>query len=261
MSHSGGLISYITLLWTLPDLNIGVYASVNGPGYGSNSGIHNIVSFYYIVDHLLGLEPWLNQTTACTFPKPWKKENDTEPSKQRKAEPFRRFAGGPIVAQDWLLTEKDTKEIRPDHNIIDMVQDATEFDGSYNYPLFAEVIVYSNSSNLHLNSNHIHGLLHLTQDKDTFLFEVTYPWELAIYYNMTQMMNITFLRDEKTETVNGLQFHLEVDITYTKQLVKTSVLFPDNADQLKKLKNEPMVFEPQALKYSKKQKLLFKKMQ
>ena len=266
MSHNGGLISYITLLWTIPDLNIGVYASVNGPGYGSNSGNHNIVSFYYIVDHLLGLEPWLNQTTACTFPKPWKMENDTEPSKHKKADRFRRFTGA-IVAQDWLLTErkpdqlmeKDTEEIRPDQNIIDMVQDASEFDGSYNYPLFAEVNVYSNSSNLHLNSNHIHGLLHPTQDKDTFLFEVTYPWELAIYYNTTQMMNITFLRDEKTKTVNGLQFHLEVDISYTKQLVKTSVLFPDNADQPKKLKNEPMVFEPKALKHSKLQKLFFKK--
>ena len=259
MSHSGGLISYITLLWTIPDLNIGVYASVNGPGYGSNSGIHNIVSFYYIVDHLLGLEPWLNQTTACTFPKPWKMENDTELSKHKKGNRFRRFAGEPIVAQDWLLPEKDAEEIRTDPNISDMVQDTTKFDGSYNYPLFAEINVYTNSSNLHLNSNHIHGILHPTQDKDTFLFKVTYPWELATYYNTTQLLNITFLRDEKTETVNGLQFHLEVDVTYTKQLVKTSVLLPDNGDKPKKLNNEPMFFEPQALKYSKLQKLFLKK--
>ena len=261
MSHSGGLFSYITLLWTLPDLNIGVYASVNGPGYGSYSGIHNIVSFYYIVDHLLGLEPWLNKTTACTFPKPWKKENDTKPSKH--------IAGGLTVAQDWLLTEmkpdqmmeKDTKETRPDPDIIDMVPDATEFDGSYNFPLFAEVNVYSNSSNLHLNSNRIHGLLHPTKDKDTFSFEITHPWEFAPHDNITQMINITFLRDEETEIVNGLQVHLEVDVTYTKQIVKTSVLFPDNADQPKKSNSGPMIFEPQALKYSKLQKLFFKIMQ
>ena len=242
LSHSGGLFSYITLLWTIPDLNVGVYASVNGPGYGSYSGIHNIVSFYYIVDHLLGLKPWLNQTTACTFPKPWKKEKDTESStKHLKVDHFRLGSETPLDSNK--ATNMDTAEIISDTGILDMVPDATEFDGSYKYPLFAEVNVYLNSSNLHLNSNRIHGLLHPTKDKDTFSFEITHPWEFAPHDNITQMMNITFLRDEETEIVNGLQVHLEVDVTYTKQIVKTSVLYPDNADQPKKSNSGPMIFD------------------
>ena len=69
--HSGGLYSYKTMLWTFPDMNTGLFTSISGPASGMDDYFHRIVSFYFMADHVLGLTPWLNKTTACSFPEPW----------------------------------------------------------------------------------------------------------------------------------------------------------------------------------------------
>lgn len=183
MKHSGGLYSYISLLWTFPDMGVGIFASVNGPGYGLLSTFHNALSFSYISDYLLGLEPWLNSTTACTFPKPW---------------------------QNGTSTASEVKET-PSH-----VDNFTDYEGSYGNHLFADAEVYSNTSSLYLNSNHIHGILHPSTEQDKFQFEITYPWEFSPHDNNTQRPNITFNRDQTTGMVNALTVQLEVGLKYFK---------------------------------------------
>lgn len=49
---------------------MGVFVAANGAtGEGSSTGERLILS--YVSDVLLGLQPWLNSTTACSFPLPW----------------------------------------------------------------------------------------------------------------------------------------------------------------------------------------------
>ena len=68
ISHSGDIVGYHSLMTLLPDVNIGLFSSVNGADLTSNG---RRLFHSYIMDVLLGLEPWLNTSTVCTFPEPW----------------------------------------------------------------------------------------------------------------------------------------------------------------------------------------------
>ena len=71
MWHSGGLTTYKTRVWLYPDVGLGLFVSSNGPlGAASSWGL--ILTLQYLSDLLLGEEPWLNTSTLCTFPEPWK---------------------------------------------------------------------------------------------------------------------------------------------------------------------------------------------
>ncbi|VDI52692.1 Hypothetical predicted protein [Mytilus galloprovincialis] len=68
--HTGGLYGFTSVLGFIPSKNISVFLNSNGLG---KSGFRNTMlpTMYYIVDTLLELEPWLNETTACSYPSPW----------------------------------------------------------------------------------------------------------------------------------------------------------------------------------------------
>ncbi|XP_064644453.1 uncharacterized protein LOC135498182 [Lineus longissimus] len=71
--HSGELSGYMSSIWLIPDENIGIFTSTNGPvRLDTWDGLR--VIHHYIADVLLGLEPWLNSTSACKFPDPWLSE-------------------------------------------------------------------------------------------------------------------------------------------------------------------------------------------
>lgn len=65
--HRGRTRGFMSHLSWLPDVNIGVF-------YSTTTG-QDLMSLYvvpmYIKDLLLGENPFLNLTTACTFPEPW----------------------------------------------------------------------------------------------------------------------------------------------------------------------------------------------
>ncbi|KAK6173053.1 hypothetical protein SNE40_016587 [Patella caerulea] len=68
--HSGGITTHSSRLWFYPENNVGVYAAVNGPQ--TREKIYALRALMsYASDMLLGEEPWLNDTTVCTFPAPW----------------------------------------------------------------------------------------------------------------------------------------------------------------------------------------------
>ena len=64
--HTGTSWGYGGLVTLLPDSQIGIYSSITGSdrGYHGRRLLH-----IYIMDLLLGVTPWLNLTTACTFPR------------------------------------------------------------------------------------------------------------------------------------------------------------------------------------------------
>ena len=75
--HSGSTFGYRALLTFLPKCNHGVFLALSGtdPDYLFRTNVH-----LYIMDLLLGHEPWLNATTLCSFPEPWHRK-DTSLSK------------------------------------------------------------------------------------------------------------------------------------------------------------------------------------
>lgn len=75
--HTGSFYGFTSVVGLIPSKNIGVYLNANGLG---EAGFRNTMlpTMYYIFDTLLGIEPWLNETTACTFPSPWVQPKSTE---------------------------------------------------------------------------------------------------------------------------------------------------------------------------------------
>ncbi|KAL4240720.1 hypothetical protein ACF0H5_001508 [Mactra antiquata] len=67
-THSGSTYGYVSLITLLPDKNVGVFTTMTGPDPGIlfRTNIHT-----YIADLALGVEPWMNRSTVCTFPEPW----------------------------------------------------------------------------------------------------------------------------------------------------------------------------------------------
>ena len=68
LQHTGGLYGYGALSTILPDMDIGVFLALNG---ADETLFGRGLTHIYIMDLLLGKEPWLNTTTGCTFPRPW----------------------------------------------------------------------------------------------------------------------------------------------------------------------------------------------
>ena len=85
--------------------------------------------------------------------------------------------------------------------------------------LFSGAEVSTNSTELSLKANRMVGTLRPSSDKDRFLWGITHPWEIAVYYtddnNITRFMNITFLRDKHGDVI-AFKAGFEVDLTFTK---------------------------------------------
>ena len=164
-------------------MDIGIFASVNGPGIGREAWDHLSVTLYYIADHLLGLEPWLNETTSCFFPNPW---------------------------ANWTAPEAKMETPINDDNL-------TDYQGSYGNRMFPDITVSAGNSTLQLDSNKIHGILSPSLEKDRFLFDITEPWEYATNTSQYALpTNVTFGRDATSGNVTKLTLKLEIDLTYTK---------------------------------------------
>lgn len=187
--HSGGLLSHTTLFEAYPDMDIGISASVNGPDFWNDSLAHLTTVLYYLSDHLLGLEPWLNETTACTYPAPWNNDTETKPK---------------------------------DPEVPVTIDNASEFEGVYSYPLFPTAEVMTNDSNLLMDINRLHGILHPSSEKDRFLWEITAPWELANLMYGDTFYNITFFRDNTTGAVAGFRMVDSWELKATTPFTKTS---------------------------------------
>ncbi|XP_053386925.1 uncharacterized protein LOC123542314 [Mercenaria mercenaria] len=186
--HSGGLFSYITHVWMFPDINAGVYASVNGPALNKLPGYAVRTVLYYISDKLLGKEQWLNETTTCEFPQLWrhKTTNSTAPESLGKLQNPSEYVG---------------------------------YYGSHYLPGINVSAKVGDASSLSFQMNKLGGILHSTQDKDRFLMEITSPWEFMTAFlddnNATTMINSTFVRNDDG-VVQSLELQFEVKVVYSK---------------------------------------------
>ena len=180
--HKGRSLSYATMFAFYPDKDIGMFASVNGPALKTLQLQHITTLLYYISDNQLGLEPWLNQTTACTFPEPWANKPDTA-----SKEP-----GVPIT-----------------------VENRTDYTGEFSNPLFHGVEVSTNSTTMFIKAKpRLSGILQPSSEKDRFLWQITNPWDVALQYK-TRVITITFLRDESGD-IKAFKARFDVDLSFTK---------------------------------------------
>ncbi|XP_052783040.1 uncharacterized protein LOC128219269 [Mya arenaria] len=192
--HSGGFWSYITLVWLFPEENIGIFISTNGGMLEDYQYTSLTTTMYYLADLLLDKEPWLNSSTACSFPEPWKDETDSR------------------------LTE-----------ISAFLPDISEYTGIYGNEFQPEFILTVNGSSqtqLNFESGRLGGNLYSTQDKDRFLMEITYPWELYVplmdHNNVTTKTNVTFVRE--AGTVTSMNINISTNITFTKGVSMLDVI-------------------------------------
>ncbi|XP_053375802.1 uncharacterized protein LOC123533279 [Mercenaria mercenaria] len=194
--HSGGLFSYVTLLMMFPDINAGLYASVNGPAINGVSAyaLRNILS--YITDELIGKEQWLDETNSCPSP----------------------------------LLSPNTSTTSTPPEPLGSLQNPSEYMGYYASHFLPGLMVSTKSgddSSLSFQMNRLGGILHSTQDKDRFLMEVTAPWEYMVSYfddnDEAIMINSTFLRNEEG-VVTSLEVDLEVKVVYSKDVPALSYL-------------------------------------
>ncbi|XP_052278708.1 uncharacterized protein LOC127877099 isoform X2 [Dreissena polymorpha] len=187
--HSGGLFSYITLLWIFPEQKFGLFASTNGPGLSESQSTAMRTTFYHVADCLLGLEPWINITTSCTFPEPWRTANDTDSS---------------TVEDAVVLTN------------------AKKYEGFYISPYVSGIRVEeddTSNTSMRFRMGNMGGALYATVDKDRFLMEIRTPWELSVMFidqnNVTLKTNVTFLWTG--DHVNTLQAHFPVPVNFTRR--------------------------------------------
>lgn len=82
--HSGSTWGYRSFLTLLPDLNIGVFSVMTGvdEDYPFRTSLH-----MYLMDQALGDSPFIDNTTICTFPEPWKSRAGS--GRRRRAAPDR----------------------------------------------------------------------------------------------------------------------------------------------------------------------------
>ncbi|XP_045161602.2 penicillin-binding protein 4-like [Mercenaria mercenaria] len=163
--HSGGLFSYVSLLWLYPDEQLGVFANINGPGTVRDPGYALKAVLSYVSDILLSQTPWLNIETACSYPSPWVNSSfsiDTNPE--------------------------------PDNFTNDRLDD---FVGKYGNELLPDITISvkergSENEYLWLEMNRIKGELLLTADVNVFKFKMEDPWEYAIERVLAENLIITY---------------------------------------------------------------------
>ena len=150
-----------------------------------NSTYHSGAVVHKLSDYLLGLDPWLNETTACSYPEPWGKKIELKAGDLET----------PIT-----------------------VSNVAELEGSYKSQIFPDIDISYNSTDLLFTANKIHGILHASSEKDRFLFELHYPLEYSLTDNQAKpLLNVTFSRDAASQSITKLTLKMEVDVDYEKR--------------------------------------------
>ena len=174
----------------------GIFESTNGGVIKNLQSRALSTSSYFLTNKLLGVEQWINQSNVCTFPEPWRVDNDTSTA--------------------W--TELSVPR-----------QDLDKFVGVYGNHYIPSMDVQrdpSSSYRLKLRSGILEGFLHTTQDSWRFLLEIRKPVEFAMLLldndNQTVKSNVTFEMKEGFAT--RLYFNTGVNLTYTRDVDITDAI-------------------------------------
>lgn len=156
--HTGRLLAFETRMTILRGAKLGIFSACNGPASLSTE-IHQVVH-YMITDSLLNLTNWLDDTTACTFPKPWSLNFPrTKPRKIEMPIAVKTESSRIIVSpREWFMSIKPDEKNGNGMNENSYFKQWLEahydlYTGIYGHPLFGNFsVTYSNSDgNLHFS--------------------------------------------------------------------------------------------------------------
>lgn len=163
--HSGGILSYKTQVWLLPELEAGIFVVANGP---LTEKWHMVNIAMHITDHLAGETPWLDTNTSCTFPAPWQQQEET------------------------LQNETHQDADDPTQHPLEY------YTGKYSNPAFGEIRILKNISTNRLKMNmgrFLEADLMYDQKTNTFFSKL-----INKYWYMNLRIPLEF---KKLETVDG----------------------------------------------------------
>ncbi|XP_002731344.1 uncharacterized protein LOC100376556 [Saccoglossus kowalevskii] len=187
--HAGAYPAFGSKLTIYKDVNIGIFTATNGP-YGIND--HDAMSRIqaYASDILLGEEPWLNTTTACTFPEPW--EEKSIPAEQYN------IWGGPSQANSVLaLSDLQLNATRP----------LGDYEGIYNHKALGNTTIYMDESATLRYNYGTYGIGELKRTGDEFIFmatlEGTMSW--ALDYHLSGLCPVSFFSSDGIN-IDGFTF-------------------------------------------------------
>ena len=157
-------------------MDLGLFASVNGPPTPEASAALQML-LHFVSDLALGEEPWLNTTTACTFPRPWRKPRPKPPPSPRD-----------------LMTPR-TSHALPNNQ--------QEYVGVYKNPGFDDAIITFNESQNVLQfqmGNLLRALLLYNETLDTFFTKC-----VDIYWFNDDRMPMRFHKSETDGRIDILE--------------------------------------------------------
>lgn len=134
----------------LPDVRAGMFFSSSGPG-DSESIVATRAIAAFISDKILGKDPWLNHSTACTFPAPWK------PGKESEAKDQARGRGRASYQEDFAIVDTPLSP-SPEDNF-----DLSTFTGTYGHMGFGSIVFYEEKGDLYMKYGRLgRGILRKT---------------------------------------------------------------------------------------------------
>ncbi|KAL3881024.1 hypothetical protein ACJMK2_033224 [Sinanodonta woodiana] len=186
--HDGVFGAYQSLEWLFPDMNIGVFLSINGPGTPQIPFRAVRTIMYFVSDLLLGEKPWLNQQTSCTFPVPFVQE--------------------PMQYQIRLHNAPPPPP--PPRNLL-------EYIGQYGSPLFPDSIVSTNkgSQTLILQIGALLFTVFPTNHIDVYELHLIAPVEVALSEGaeFKPIPTITFIREA---FITGFVANFGADVVFRR---------------------------------------------
>ena len=195
--HTGTSWGYGALLTLIPSLNIGIYTGINNQDSRFTT---RQVMHMYIMDLVMGFEPWLNETTACTFPKPWITSQPKSPS---------------------AATEE-----------FDSARPLVDYTGTYGNFAFGNMSVVSENGQLKIHYGKIgRWKLSPLKEKDEFVgdgYDIMWPLSLP---------RIIFGEDKTNRKVNSLaipKFNKESPVRFFRGLKMSDAPAPPTECQDKK---------------------------
>lgn len=153
--------------------------------------LQNIAAF--ASDIILGLEPWLNTSTVCTYPAPWEERND-------------------------VTQARDHLEIR-----WNLSRPMTDYEGLYDHPCFGHIIVgVEDNDRLQLEYGRFGKMVLVPMDEMNFLgYFVDKLWFVTNSDGNTAPFNVSF--DFQGDRVKEIRFPIDFSQKPTKFVRGTGV--------------------------------------
>lgn len=139
--HSGGIVTYSSRLWLFPGVGAGLFVATNGPQTRDKGQALTAITGM-AADLLLGETFWLNSTTVCTFPAPWKRqepspETETETSAS-KTPATASTATRPVKKKDESEGSRGSQSPRRENTF---QQSLKQLLGVYSHKAFGEIVI------------------------------------------------------------------------------------------------------------------------